>query len=130
MKDAVGNEVQRCLRQWGSAGRAAEVLERCEPWLSVEHLIIHNVNSNYAQSFSSIMSEGKRILSQIPGVRDVFAGETVQDNSKYKFCWSVRFTHQAVLDGFGENQEFESFLKKKFNANVSDLIGIDYRESA
>jgi len=130
VKEAVGNEVKRCLRQWGSAGRAAEVLEQCEPWLPVEHLIIHNVNSNYAKLFKSIMSEGKEILSQIPGVREVFLGEALQENSKYKFYWSVRFTHKAVLDSFRENQDFESFLKKKFNANVSDLISIDYLENS
>lgn len=130
VKDAIKTEVQRCLRQWGSAGRAAEVLEQCEPWLSVEHLIIHNMNSLNTRSLNSIMSEGKKILSEIPGVREVFTGEAMQENSKYHFCWSVRFTHQAVLDSFREHQGFETFLKTQFNSNVSDLICIDYRENA
>ena len=129
VKQAIGIEVQRVLRQWGSAGRAAEVLERCELWLSVEHLIVHNVSTQPAQSFESIMSEGKRILSQIPGVREVFTGEAMKENSKYRFCWSVRFTHKAALDSFSEHQDFESFLKKQFNPNVSDLISIDYQET-
>lgn len=130
VKEAIKTEVQRCLRQWGSAGRAAEVLEQCEPWLSVEHLIIHNMNTINTRSFNSIMSEGKKILSEIPGVREVFTGEAMQENSKYHFCWSVRFTHQAVLDSFREHQGFETFLKTQFNSNVSDLICIDYRENS
>lgn len=31
---AVEQETERCLRLWGAAGRAAEVLEQCKPWVS------------------------------------------------------------------------------------------------
>ena len=129
VKEAIGEEVQRCLRQWGSAGRAAEVLEQCESWLSVEHLIVYNMSAQPTQSLGSLMSEGKRILSQIPGVREGFTGEAMKENSKYSFCWSVRFTHKAALDSFREQQSFDSFLKKQFNPNVSELIRIDYQET-
>ncbi len=128
VKEAVGNEVQRCLRQWGSAGRAAEVLERCEPWLSIEHLIVHNMSAQSSQSIDSLMSEGKRILLQMPGVREVFTGEAMKENSKYSFCWLVRFTHKAALESFREHEVFDSFLKKQFNPNVSDLTSIDFQE--
>ena len=129
VKETIGIEVQRCLRQWGSAGRAAEVLERCEPWLSVEHLIVHNVSTHSTRSLNSLMSEGKNILSQIPGVREVFTGEAMEEKNKYQFCWSVRFTHKDALDSFREHQGFDSFLKKQFNPNVRDLISIDFQES-
>ena len=128
VKQAIGKEVQRCLRQWGSAGRAAEVLEQCEPWLSVEHLIVYNMSTQSTQSLDSLMSEGRRILSQIPGVREVFTGEAMKENSKYSFCWSVRFTHKAALDSFREHQDFDDFLNKQFKPNVSDLISIDFQE--
>lgn len=128
VKDAIIKEVQRCLHQWGSAGRAAEVLERCEPWLSVEHLMVHNINAHSNQSFDSLISEGKQILSHIPGVREVFTGEAMKENSKYLFCWSVRFTHQTALDSFRKHQGFGAFLQKQLDPNTSNLISIDYRE--
>jgi len=130
VKEAIGAEVQRCLRQWGSAGRAAEVLERCDPWLSVEHLIIHNIDSYNIQSLSNIMNEGKQILSKIPGVREVFTGEAMEENSKYRFCWSVRFTHKAALNSFRAHQDFETFFKQQFKPAVSDSICIDYQENS
>ena len=130
VKEAIEQEVQRCLRQWGSAGRAAEVLERCDPWLSVEHLIVHNVSTESTLSLDILMSEGKRILSQVPGVRDVFTGEAMKENSKYSCCWSVRFTHQAALDSFRDNNQFDSFIKKQLNPNASDVVSIDYQEKA
>ena len=130
VKEAIGEEVQRCLRQWGSAGRAAEVLERCELWLPVEHLIIHNVSAHSIESVDSLMAEGKRILSQIPGVREVFTGEAMKENSKYSFCWSVRFTHKVALENFREHEGFDAFLKNQLSANASDLICIDYQGKA
>ncbi len=129
VKEAICTEVQRCFRQWGSAGRAAEVLERCEPWLSVEHLIVHNIHSNSSEEISCVMDEGKQLLAKIPGVRNVFTGETIQEKSKYRFCWLVQFSHKAALDSFNEHNEFSDFLRKKFTPNVSDIINIDYRES-
>lgn len=128
VKDAIGKEVQRCLHQWGSAGRAAEVLERCEPWLSVEHLIIYNMDSDSKESLDSLVSEGKQILSQIPGVREVFTGEAMKEDSQYRFCWSVRFTHQAALDSFRKHEGFNDFLKKRLAPNTSNLINIGYLE--
>ena len=129
VKDAIGKEVNRCLHQWGSAGRAAEVLERCEPWLSVEHLIVHNINAHSKQSLDSLISEGKQILAQIPGVREVFTGEAMKENSQYRFYWSVRFTHQAALDSFHKHHGFSAFLKKQLAPNASDLTSFDYRET-
>ncbi len=130
VKEAICTEVKRCLHQWGSAGRAAEVLERCDPWLTVEHLIVHNVNSYSIESIRQVMLEGKIILSKIPGVRSVFTGEAIQDKSKYNFCWLVQFTHQDALDNFHQHKNFGDFLKNKLNSNVSDLINLDFRESA
>ena len=128
VKEAVGEEVKRCLRQWGSAGRAAEILEQCEPWQPVEHLIIHNLGSDSGMLHSHLISEGRRILSQIPGVREVFTGEAMKHDSRYQFCWSVRFTHKTVQKNFSENQAFNTFLRKHFNPVVSDIVCIDYRE--
>lgn len=129
VKEAIGAEVQRCLRQWGSAGRAAEVLERCTPWLPVEHLIIHNADSYNSQSLKNVIAEGNEVLLKIPGVREVFTGEAIEENSKYRYCWSVRFTHKTALDSFRENKEFETFLKQRFKPTISDSISIDYQQS-
>ncbi len=129
VKEAVGREVQRCLRQWGSAGRAAEVLEQCDPWLSVEHLIVHNISKDSTQLPNSLMREGKQILSQIPGVREVFTGQATEIDSEYQFCWLVRFTHKNALSSFSECQAFDSFLKKYFNPNVRNLVQINYQET-
>jgi fructose-bisphosphate aldolase, class II len=129
VKEAICTEVQRCLRQWGSAGRAAEVLEQCTPWLTAEHLIVHNVNADSTEVINRVMDEGKQLLSNIPGVRTVFTGEAIQEKSKYRFCWMVQFTHQDALDNFREHHAFRNFLKMNLTPNVTDFMNIDYKES-
>ncbi len=129
VKEAIFIEVQRCLRQWGSAGRAAEVLEQCTPWLTVEHLIAHNVNANSLNALNDVIDEGKKILLNIPGVRNVFVGETMQEKTKYRFCWMIHFTHKSALQSFHEHQGFSDFLRKKFTPRVNDLLSVDYKEN-
>lgn len=129
VKQAVEDEVKRCLRQWGSAGRAAEVLQRCEPWLSVEHLIIHNMSTESIIAPDVLMSEGRKILLKVPGVREVFTGYAMQDNSQYSCCWSVRFAHQTSLESIRENNQFDTFIKTWLNPNTRDLVSMDYQES-
>lgn len=129
VKEAIGAEVERCLRLWGSAGRAAEVLTQCEPWTPVEHLIIYNVERISDQQAYAMMDEGRNILSTIPGVREVFTGEAVKEGAKFRFCWLVRFCHKAVIDSYREHPEHVAFANKLFRQVASDRISIDYQDS-
>ncbi len=128
VKEAICIEVQRCLKQWGSSGRAAEVLQHCTPWLTVEHLIIHNVNSNAVNNVDSIIKEGKKIISGIPGVRNIFTGDATLERSQYRFCWLVQFTDKVALNNFKEHHEFNQYLNNKLRPIASDIVNIDYEE--
>ena len=127
VKEAIGSEVQRCLRLWGCAGRAAEVIAQCEPWSPVEHLIVHNVNKLHEQQFNNMMAEGKRLLSDIPGVREVFTGEAIDENDRYQFCWLLRLAHKSVIDTYRDHPNFITFSNKHFRSYASDVLSIDYQ---
>ena len=127
VKKAIGAEVERCLRLWGCAGRAAEVITQCEPWSPVEHLIVHNVNKLHEQQFSEMMEEGKRLLSGIPGVREVFAGRAINENGRYRFCLLLRFTHKTVIDTYRDHPDFVTFSNKHFSPYASDALSADYQ---
>ncbi len=129
VKEAIGAEVERCLRLWGSAGRAAEVVAQCEPWTPIEHLIIYNVERTSDQQAYAMMDEGRKILSTIPGVRDVFTGEAVKEGSKFRFCWLVRFCHKAVIDTYREHPAHVAFANNLFRPVSGDRISIDYQGS-
>lgn len=104
------------------------MLEHSEPWGSVERLIIHNASEQTTQPTDFLMAEGKRILSRLPGVREVFTGEAMEENCTYRYCWLVRFTHKKALESFRENKAFDTFLGDQFKPIVSDLVSIDYQE--
>jgi len=98
VREAISAEVECRMRLWGSAGRAAEVLTRCRPWMPVEHLIIYNVEGVDETRVEMMMAEGRRVLGAIPGVREVVTGKAVQENARYRYTWLVHFCHPAVID--------------------------------
>ena len=127
VKAAVGKEVERCIRLWGSAGRAAEVLTQCRSWAPVERLIMHSTNGLPEHEVRSLIGEGKRLLSVIPGVRSVFTGESVNEAGVRQFCWQVRLTDPGVLDGHSDYSGFANFLKNRLQGSIHDAVTADYQ---
>ncbi len=127
VKDAVGDEVEQCLRHWGSAGRAAEVLAQCQPWLPVEHLIIYNVENLDERQVRQMMAEGRRVLSAIPGVREVLTGEAVQEDASYRYTWLVRFVSQAVIASYRDHPDHVAFANNLFRPHAGGRVSIDYQ---
>jgi len=130
VKAAIGEEVERCLRFWGSAGRAAEVLAQCEAWVPVEHVIVYNVERMSEEQARVMMAEGRRVLAQIPGVREVFTGETVKEGAKFRYCWVVRFVHPNVIDSYREHPLHVAFADTLFRPFAGERISIDYQDTA
>ncbi|MDH3527801.1 MAG: ketose-bisphosphate aldolase, partial [Gammaproteobacteria bacterium] len=103
VKEVISAEVERCMHLWGSIDRAAELLDQCASWAPVEHLIIYNVTGVATQEIEAMMAEGRRVLSAIPGVREVVTGRAVKEDAKYHYTWLVRFCHPAVIDSYREH---------------------------
>lgn len=131
VKQAIGAEVERCLRIWGGAGRAAEVLAQCEPWLPVEHLIVHNVKRLNEQQLKAVMSEGQRLLSNIPGVREVFTGEAIKQDEKYRLCWLIKLSNKKVVKSFREHPDYINFSNNIIlRPYAENILSIDYLDSS
>ncbi len=127
IKRAVSSEVERCMRLWGSAGRAAEVLTRCAAWGSAEHLIMFNISSLDKTAVDTIMAEGEHVLSSIPGVREVFSGKAIKEAAKYHYTWRVRFCHSALVASYQEHPDYVAFTNKLFRSVVEDKITINFQ---
>ncbi len=124
---AIAVDVERCLRLWGAAGRAAEVIAQCQPWNPVEHLIVYNVEKLDAAGVEAMMAEGRRVLSAIPGVREVFTGEAIQTDASYRYTWLVRFCHPAVIDSYREHPAHVAFANNQFRPVAGNRISIDFQ---
>ncbi|MCU7843338.1 MAG: ketose-bisphosphate aldolase [Candidatus Thiodiazotropha sp. (ex Monitilora ramsayi)] len=124
--ESIAEEAECCMHLWGSAGLADEVLKNCSSWAPVEHLIIYNADAS-EKEVHAMMSEGKQVLSQIPGVRAVFTGDAVQQGAQYRFSWLVRFCHSAVIDSYRDHPDHIAFADNLFRPIAGDRISIDYR---
>jgi fructose-bisphosphate aldolase class II len=129
IQDAIRDEVERCMVNWGSAGRADEVLAVSEAWQPVHHVIIYNVDIDDDAQVKKMMSEGEKVLSKIPGVRRVITGNAVQNDAKYKFTWLIEFVHENVIDSYRNHPDHVAFADNLFRPVASDRISIDYLEN-
>jgi len=114
VRDTICTEVKRCIRLWGSSGRAAEVLAQCRPWREVEHIVLYNQPENLSQEAADAMAlRSKESLAAIPGVRRVLAGTAV-NGEKHRHCWLVRLAAPEVAANFKQHPE-----QLKFAGNLS-----------
>lgn len=127
IQDPMRAEMERCIRLWGSADRADELLAACEPWVPVDHVIFYNVQEG--ADVAHLMAEGRRVLGAIPGVREVFTGTSVKDGSQYRYCWNVRFCHPAVIACYRDHPDHVAFADKLFRPVAGDRVTIDFKET-
>ncbi len=119
-------ETAAAIERCGAAGKAASVMAECRPWLPIEHLIIYNVEGADDAQVERMMEEGRRVLGAIPGVRRIFTGEAVKEGAKYRFCWLVKFVHEAVIDSYRDHPDHVAFADNLFRPVAGDRISIDY----
>lgn len=129
VKDTISTEVERCMRLWGSANRATELLAQCTPWLPVEHLIVYNVDGITEHQANTMMSEGKKTLSTIPGVLEVVTGRAIQHDTMYRYTWLIRFCHSAVIESYRTHPKHVAFADTLFRPVAGERISIDYQMS-
>ena len=126
---AIQQEAERCIEIWGSAGKSGEVLARCRSWKPVAHVIVYNTEGLDNEGLEDMMAEGRRVLSTIPGVTEVFTGHAVQQDAKYKHCWVVRFTDRSVIDSYRDHPDHQHFADKRFRPYAGGRLSVDYEDS-
>ncbi|TAM47225.1 MAG: fructose-bisphosphate aldolase [Gammaproteobacteria bacterium] len=129
VRESVRAEAERCLRLWGSAGRAAEVLVQCRPWRPVQHVIAYNVEGVDAAAVGAMMARGREVLAKIPGVRRVFAGWALSDKPRFRCCWLVEFAHAQVIASYRDHPEHVAFANQLFRPIAGDRISLDFAEA-
>ena len=83
-----------------SVNRATQVFNQCRPSIAVEHLIIYNLEGLDEASAEAMMIDSQRILSGIPGLREVFCGKAVKADASYCYSWLIHFCHPAVIGSY------------------------------
>jgi hypothetical protein len=121
--ETVANYLENYLIR--AAGNGQDVLETYNTWHPVEHLIIYNTSTDDLTT-EKTASEGLRILDKISGVKATWHGRSVKPDAKYKWCWLVRFVHQAVIDSYREHPDHVQYADNYFRPVASDRISIDY----
>lgn len=112
VRERVVQEMERLMRVWGSAGRAAEVLAQCRPWQGVEHHICFSLADADAAEVALIMERGAKALRRISGVRQVVSGVMQVEGSAPRHCWHLQLVTAAVVEQLRSDGEFQAFAKR------------------
>lgn len=126
VREAIDEEVGRCHRLFGAAGRAAEVLEQCRSWHPVEHVIVYNVDGADERQIEAMMARGREVLGRIPGVRRVFTGWAVTESPRFRCCWLVEFAHEKVIASYRDHPDHVAFANEVFRPIAGNRVSIDF----
>ena len=78
------------------------------------------------QDAETVIAEGERVLATIPGVRQVFAGKTLDESGQYRYCWRVQFASAAVVDTYRDHPLHVSYANTYFRPNAGDRVTLDF----
>ena len=130
VKDAIRAEAERCLRLWGTAGRAAEVLARCRPMRGVERLFIADFPEMDAVELELKAARASARMAAIPGVREVFQGEAEEAERGRRLCWRLRFAHPDAAGAFLEHPDFQAVRRELLDGTAQDRQAYSFVELA
>lgn len=127
IQTAIQAEVERCIALWGGTRRADDVRAACRPWREVDHVIVYNTAGSDPEAEAAMIAEGRRVLADIPGVREVVTGMAVREDAGYRYCWLIRFAHPDVIDSYRNHPKHVAFADRRYRPMAKDRISIDYR---
>ena len=127
VREVIAEEMERCMRIWGSAGRAAEVLAQCVTWEPVERTLFLRSEGEDPDDIALVLARGKRILSALPGVREVSSGVTHVAEGRDHYCWTIRFSHFDAIGRVERHPEFSSFYNRHLRGLLQEPLVFDSR---
>lgn len=127
VKQAVQVEVERCLKLWGSAGRAAEILEQCSAWNPVDELMLFAVNSTDTLEVEQIREEGAKRLGEMPGVRHCTISIQEQNGNGFPFCCQIRFVSPEAMRQSKESEIYRTLVERKWGQMIEERLQGSYQ---
>jgi fructose-bisphosphate aldolase class II len=126
VRSRIRADVERCMRLFGSAGRAAEVMMQCRPWCSVQQVVICSLDHPPDTQVEHMLGRGNQALAGIPGVRRVISGWTVREALRFRLCWLVELAHERVVESWRERPDHATLVGKLLRPIAGDRIRIDF----
>ncbi len=128
VKEAIREEVIRCLRLWGTAGRAAEVLARCRVQSPVEHLLLFETTGLDEEASLALLRRARKVLDSLPGVRETFAGDVIGNANGYQHLLRIRFVSTAAAEAFPSHPDWQAFRRRILQSHLGEQLAVTCRD--
>ncbi len=119
-------ELATTIQASGCQDLNVKLIESCQRWDPVDHLILFNVEGINEEQAHVMMTHGREVLSQIPGVLEVVCGEAVKQDASYRYSWVIRFCHPAVIESYKNHPDHMAFADNHFRPVAGGRVSVDY----
>lgn len=127
VRESVEQDAVHLMRTWGSAGRAAEVLEQCRPWQGIDYVLKFNLPTGDVEEEEMLSRRGRKVLAQIPGVREVILGEAIEETATQRHCWQLRLASVEVIEALKKDQDYLNFTRRYLREEATQMSTTSYR---
>lgn len=108
----------------GSAGWAERLAAECRVRREVDHVVLYNASA----PVDDMVAEGMRVLAEVPGVRQIFAGQAVDPDARFQHAWVVRFVDAGVIPYWRDHPLHTGFADGMFRPLAADRLTIDFTD--
>lgn len=130
VRDTVREQAERCLRTWGSGGRAAEVLAQCRSWQEIEQVGLFYTPGTLPGEAEIVpaLHAAKTAIQTIPGVRAVRVGRALQHGGRTHYGWLVTLASKEAAESFRAHPAVQSLANRAALSFGADWVTADFTE--
>ena len=70
---------------------------------------------------------GRKVLAQIPGVREVILGEAIEETATQRHCWQLRLASVEVIEALKKDQDYLNFTRRYLREEATQMSTTSYR---
>ena len=99
------------------------------PSESIQHMVIFDLkHQNGSEAEHKFLADGKRILTQIPVVRDFRVLDQVNLKNDYHFGFSMFFANRADYETYNNHPDHVAFVENRWKKEVTRILEVDFKE--
>ncbi len=92
------------------------------------HAVLFNFKKELGEDRKEEILGLARKLSEIPGVRNLLAGRTINEGGKFEYGLTMYFEDEEALREYREHPDHVRFRDVDFFPFVEDKLGLDYTD--
>lgn len=93
----------------------------------IKHMVIFNLKDNKQANADYFLDNSRKILSNIPGVKDFEVSKQVSVKNNFQYGFSMFFENQDMYKAYNEHTDHTDYVKSIWLKDVEEFMEIDFK---